>query len=290
MRTWISLAALAAGVALLLAALLHDGAPSLPPVDRVEATGTLAVEGRRFGDPVEGRLDVLVPRERVEPDSVVLDASFAPFALVRPPVVERRTVGPTTLVRYRFLLECLEEACLPRNVGGGLALAPATVRFAARSGRPGAVAVGWPAVGAASWLGGDDAGLLGWRADLDPLPAIGYRLPPRLLALLLAALGLAAAAGAAALLLQPLRAALPERHAPADRRSVLDRALAAVRSAAVGEDTSERRRALDLLARELRQGARRPEAGEARRLAWSQRAPGRGDMEALADRVERSAP
>ena len=229
--TRLSLLALVVGVALLLAALLHENAPSLPSVARVEASATLAVEGRRFGDPVEGRLDVLVPRDRVDPDSVALDAVFAPFVPVRPPAVERWTDGGTTLVRYRFLLECLEEACLPRNVGAGLALAPVTVRFAERSGRPGAVTAGWPAVGAASWLGGDDAGLLGWRADLDPLPALGYRLPPRLLALLLAALALAAAAGAGALLLPPLRRLLPAPPEPIDGRTVLE----AVASAALTE-------------------------------------------------------
>jgi hypothetical protein len=65
---------------------------------------------------------------------------------------------------------------------------------------------------------------------------------------------------------------------------VLDRALAAVRSAAGGEDAAERRRALDLLARELRRGEA---ARDARRLAWSRAAPVRTEMEELADRVER---
>jgi hypothetical protein len=287
-RTRLSLAALAAGAALLLAAALHDGGPSLARVEAVEAAGTLAVEGRRFGDPVVGRLDVLVPNRQVDPESVSLDASFAPFALAAPPVDSRVANGGTTLVRYRFVLECLEEACLPRNVGDGLVLAPATVRFTERSGRPGSVTAGWPQVGAASWLGGDQGGLLGWRADLDPLPAFDYRLPPRLLALLLAVLA-AATAATSFLLLRPwARGALPRPRAAGDGRSVLERALAAVRSAAGGDDPSERRRALDLLARELRQDARRQEARDARRLAWSRRAPRRTDMEELADRVERA--
>jgi hypothetical protein len=283
-RRALPLAALAAGAALLAAALLHDGGVDLPRVERVEAAGVLEGEGRRFGDPVEGRVDVLVPRAAVDPGSVALEADFAPYALAAPLRAERRTDGPTALVRFRFRLECLEDACLPRHAGAGFSLAPGVVRWAGPGGR-GSALVGWPPVEAGSWLD-EEAGLLGWHTGLEPLPAIGYRLPPRLLAALLALLAVALGAGAAALLLPWARRTLPAAAAPVDRRSVLDRALAAVRTSAGGDDPAERRRALDLLARELRHGARTQEARDARRLAWSRRAPRRGDMEELADRVE----
>jgi hypothetical protein len=284
-RTWLSLAALALGAVLLAAAALHDERPDLPAVDDVRAVAALD-GGGRFGDSVTAGVEVLVPTKGVDPESVRVDAGFAPFALAAQPVVERGDDGATALLRWRFRLECLEHACLPREAGLGLVLPPATVRFVRRTGRAGSVTVGWPQVRTASWLGGDDAGLLGWRAALSPLPAFDYRVPPRPLAVLLGVVAIALAAAGAALLWPALRGAVPHAHAPADRRSVLDRALAAVRSAAGGEDPAERRRALDLLARELRRGARRDEARDARRLAWSRGAPVRTEMEELADRVE----
>lgn len=286
MRTGLSVAALAAGVLLLAAALLHDEPASLPRVGDVRVAAELDEGGGRFGDPVGASVDVLVPTDSVDPASVRVDASFAPFALAAQPAVERSDGGSTTLLRWRYRLECLERACLPREAGLGLVLPPATVRFVSRSGRSGAVTVGWPQIRTASWLGGDDAGLLGWRANLEPLPAFDYRIPPRLLAALLGLAAVALAAAGAALLWPALRRAIPHDPAPADRRSVLDRALAAVRAAAGGNDAAERRRALDLLARELRHGARRDEARVARRLAWSRGAPVQTEMEELADRVE----
>lgn len=287
MSRWLPWAALLAGAALLAAALLGGDDASLPRVEAVEARADLAAEGHRFGDRLEGRVEVLVPERRVDPDTVTLDADFAPYELAAPPAVERAGDGETTLVRYELVLECLSHECLPRSVGdGGLLLAPATIDYAEASGRRGTVSVGWEPVPSGSWLGGDAEELLGWRADLDPLPGVDYRVPPRLLALLLLALALACAAGSLALLLPRLREALPDAPAGADESTVLGRALAAVRSAASEDDPGERRRALDFLARELRARTRRTDARAARRLAWSRRAPQAGDMLQLADRVE----
>jgi hypothetical protein len=284
-RIWLSLAALGLGAILLAAAALHDERPALPAIDDVRAVAALDGAGR-FGDPVTAEVEVLVPTKTVDPESVRVDAGFAPFAIAARPVLERGDDGGTALRRWRFRLECLEHACLPREAGLGLVLPPATVRFVRRTGGAGSVTVGWPQVRPASWLGGDDAGLLGWRAALEPLPAFDYRVPPRLLAVLLGALALGLAGAGAVVVSPAVRRAVPRSQAPVDRRSVLDRALAAVRSAAGGEDPAERRRALDLLARELRRGARRDEARNARRLAWSRGAPVRTEMEELADRVE----
>jgi hypothetical protein len=284
-------AALAVGAALLVAAALdRDGGVTLPQVDAVEARADLAVEGHRFGDAVPGRLDVLVPNDRVDPGTVTLDADFAPYELTRPPRVGRLEDGATTLLRFDFELRCLAHECLPRSTGGGgLLLAPATIRYTGHGGAPASVGAGWETLPAGTWLDDDAAELLAWRTALEPLPALDYRVPPRLLAVLLLALALAAAAGGAALLLPRIRDALPRPRPAGDDRSVLERALAAVRSAAGGGDAAERRRALDFLARELRAGARRGEARAARRLAWSRRSPRPSEMEALADRVEGAA-
>jgi hypothetical protein len=290
-RRLLSWAALAAGAVLLVAAALaRDDGVRLPRVDAVEARADLAGEGRRFGDAVPGRLDVLVPNDRVDPGTVALDADFGSYELVRPPRVDRLEDGATSLVRFDFALRCLTHDCLPRSAGaGGVPLPPATVRYTGPGGEPAGVGVGWETLPAGTWLDDDTAELIAWRAALEPLPALDYRVPPRLLAVVLLALSLAAAAGGAALLLPRIRDALPRPRPAGDDRSVLERALAAVRSAAGGGDAAERRRALDFLARELRAGARRGEARAARRLAWSRRAPRPSEMEALADRVEGAA-
>jgi hypothetical protein len=290
-RRLLSWAALAAGVALLVAAALaRDDGVRLPRVDAVEARGDLVAEGHRFGDALPGRLDVLVPNDRVDPGTVALDADFAPYELVRQPRIARLEDGGTTLVRFDFELRCLVHDCLRRSAGeGGVLLPPATIRYVGPGGEPAGVGAGWETVPAGTWLDDDTAELLTWHTALEPLPALEYRLPPQLLAVVLLALSLAAAAGGAALLVPRIRAALPEPRPAGDDRSVLERALAAVRSAAGGEDAAERRRALDLLARELRAGARRGEARAARRLAWSRRPPRPSEMEALADRVEGAA-
>ena len=288
MRLWLSLAAVALGTALLAGALLlrEDGAPAAA---RVQVAGSLPAGEVPFGDTVPGVVEAVVPRELVDPATVRLEASFAPWSVQGRIHRRRFDSGGTTLVRWTFDLWCVRRGCLPGGRGDGdFSLAPAQVRWIERNGTPRAELVAWPAVSTATRLGPADTGFLGWRAQLNPPPELTYDVPPLLAAgfLVLVALGLLAAG---AILFAPAAAALASAlRRPADAsggRSVLERALAAVRAAAAGDDSAERRRALDLLARELRAGRRRG-AGEARELAWSETLPARGEMEQLADRVE----
>jgi hypothetical protein len=279
-------AALALGLALLLGALLRARDPQLPRVERVEAHASLPTRGVRFGDTVPVRLDVLVPRDRVEPSSVQLNASFEPYKPVGRIAAKRVDDDGTTLLRYRFVLECLRPECLPERDGSPFLLPPALVSFRTTNRAPGGVVVSWPPLPVDSQLGPLELSQLAWRDGASPRPAFDYRLPPRLFALLLGALSVVAAVASARILVPRVAAALPE-HLELDRLSVLERAIAAVRTAARGDDTAERRRSLDLLARELRVGER-DEAPAARRLAWSRSTPARGEMESLVDEVERS--
>jgi hypothetical protein len=278
--------ALVLGLALLVGALERARDPQLPRVERVEAHASLPSHGVRFGDTVPVRLDVLVPRERVEPASVQLNASFTPYKTVGRVVPERVDDAGTTLLRYRFELECLRPECLPERDGSPFLLPPALVSFrtVTRSARQ--VIVSWPPLAVDSQIGPLELSQLAWRDGASPRPAFDYRVPPRVLALFLAALALAAAVGSVRILVPRVAAALPE-HREVDRRSVLERAIAAVRTAARGDDTAERRRSLDLLARELT-AVERGAAPAARRLAWSRTAPARGEMESLVDDVERA--
>jgi hypothetical protein len=278
--------ALTLGLALLVGALLHARDPQLPRVERVEAHASLPTHGPRFGDTVPVRLDVLVPRERVEPSSVRLNASFTPYRPVGRVAADRVDDAGTTLLRYRFELECLRPDCLPPRDGSPFLLPPALLSFQTTNRAAGQVVVSWPPLAVGSQLKPLELSQLAWRDGASPRPGFDYRLPPRLLALLLGALSVAAAVASARILVPRVAAALPE-HRELDRRSVLERAIAAVRTAARGEDTAERRRSLDLLARELRAG-KHDEAPAARRLAWSRNTPARGEMDRLVDDVERT--
>jgi hypothetical protein len=284
-RTVLSLLSLAAGVALLAVAVSERERVTLPAVAQVAASGRLD-GGERFGDPVRGQLDVLVPLAAADPAAVRWSPSFAPFRLAGPVRVRRWDDGRTTLVRYEFSLECLAAACLPSRSGESILLPPAVVRV---PGKPPA-RVAWPALAGASRQPAWTRRELAWRSGLGTLPPIGTHLAPRLLAAGLLAAALLAAAASVALLAPGLLAVLPRRAGGRDTSTVLDRALAAVRSAAGVDDVAERRRALDLLARELWASARPAEGRTARRLAWSRANPGAGEMEQLVDQVERTRP
>jgi hypothetical protein len=283
----LSVVALALGATLIAAALLHGDDPGLPSVQDVEVSGGPERVVHGFGDRVPVVLDVLVPGAAVDPASVRLEPGFAPYEVAGRVGRSRVDDGATSLVRFRFALDCLEHACLPGEAGGGLLPAPASIRFTRANGAPGSVSVLLPQL-LPRTQGEPAAGLLAWRADVRPPEELTFRAPPRLVAGALGGLAVLALAGALVVLVPRAVRALPGPRPPIDRRSVLDRALAAVRTAAAAGDSSERRRALDLLARELRSGARRTESREARRLAWSRHSPAAAEMEELADRVERA--
>jgi hypothetical protein len=277
-------AVLAVGLAILLTRGEAERAEP-PPVTSLRASAVLAATGHRFGDSVRARVDVLVPRRSIDPGGVRLEPFFAPFELVGSIHVERHDGDGTTLLRHTATLRCLARACLP-IADTPLRLADGAVRFRRLDGTPGVARFAWQPVPSRSRLGRLDENLLAWRDGTRPLPVWDYRVPPRVLGLLGAALALVCGLAAAGLLAGALSRLVPERR-PVDRRSLLERALAAVRRAAASDDTNERRRALDLLARELRAGARR-EARAARRLAWSRQTPRGIEMEQLVDSVERS--
>jgi hypothetical protein len=284
----ISLAAVAvAGAVLLVLIVLREdsGRADVPAVTRVEVRASLSAPEHRFGEPVDVRLDVLVPRNTVDVDSVRLDAPLTPFERVGPFRVQRFDGSKATLVRFGATLRCLARACVP-IADTPLRIPDVAVRFRRMDGRTGVAHGVWPPVPSRSRLGGPADNLLAWHDGLQSLPALDYRVAPRVLAVLAGGIALACALAAALALAPPVGRLLPKRR-DSDRRTLLERALAAVRRAAASGDTAERRRALDLLARELRAGARGREARVARRLAWSRRRPEGDEMQRLVDSVER---
>ena len=262
--------------------LLLTSSTPLPRVTHVEAQPVLPGGEHRFGDLIEGRLDILVPLDTVDPRAVSTTVDFAPYRLVGRVRVERLRAGATGRVRYRFALDCLEsDACVPRQDRAGFTFAPSRVRYETRAGATRYLTVRWPILPVRPRPRRDL--FTPWEDGLRPLPAPGYRAPPHVVAVLAALLSLLALGGAAALLRPLLRRPSSPGERPA---TALEWALAAVRAAAARRDVDERRRALDLLSRAALAVEERRSA-EARRLAWSQAVPHRRAMNELADRVER---
>ena len=110
-------------------------------------------------------------------------------------------------------------------------------------------------------------------------PPISYTIRPSVLRAILLAAALVLVAVAVIVAWPLLRRLVPE---PRDDRTPLQRALDLVRSS-LARSPSDRRRALDLLARAV---GREPAADEALELAWSRPEPEPRRVEQLVERVE----
>lgn len=272
------------GTALLVVGAFRNTPGLLPRVTHVEAQPVFAGGEHRFGDLIEGRLDVLVPLGSVDPGTVSATVDVAPYRLVGRVHVDRLRTGLTERVRFRFAIDCLEsDACVPRQDRSGFTFGRSRLRYETRAGVARRVEVRWPILRVRPRARRDI--FTPWEDGIQPLRAPGYRVSPSLAAALLALLSVLSL-GAAVALVRPVVGA---SGSPRRQTSTLERALASVRAAAARRDVDERRRALDLLARAVRASAARPSgsrSAEARRLAWSQTTPQSKAMNELADRVE----
>jgi hypothetical protein len=284
-------AVLLAALAGLLAWRAWDSQPG-PVLGDEPITGTALLEPEQhlFGDAVRARLELVVDRNRIDPDSVEVGANFASYRELRPLERKRTDSGPITMLRYDFLVACLTAACLPKE-GGRVDFGAVAVEYTPRGDPvPQTASVEWPPLRAAGRIDPDRLEQAALRAELRDLTPPSYRISPKaveLVALLLAVL-FAAAAAILALRFVPLdRIAARLGARRADRRTPLERALAQVRDAITRDRPAEGRRALDRLAAELR-AAENPElAGDASRLAWSKGAPGDARVRPLSNDVER---
>ncbi len=227
-------------------------------------------------------------RRQLDPDTVRLEADFAPFSLVGRPRESRSDSGQTTSIDARYTLQCLVEACLPKP--GGIVLPKLLVHTRPSSDQQVTYNHSWPRVDVVSRV--DSAAAATdpppWRQQVA-LPAVSYRLAPGSLATALTLAAVLLALGAFALLGRELarrRRRLVDR---ARYRSALARALDLARaSTARGPD--DRRKALALLARVLAfdpNGGRRL-APSAARLAWGRTEPSAAGLEKLVDEIERT--
>jgi hypothetical protein len=279
----LAVAVAAAAAVLLVPVLAGRGGGSRPPTALTVAT-TLAPRAHLFGDRVGARVNVALDPRRIDPRSLAIETSFAPYVTVGEP----RIVREPTSVRLEATLVCLARACVTKAPQRALTFPPARVRFRDRSGRAYSVQASWPPLLAASRLTPADV--------LRPQVRVDGELPPVSTAVDPTAAGWALAATAAALLLaaggalarrlrlrpQPVSAEPVAREVPA-----LVLALARVERLA-DESDSARRSALDRLARELDRAGLALLARGARALAWSTPAPSAEPMQHLSADVQKA--
>lgn len=286
---WLVLgAAVAAGVA--VAAFLVVRGPSQPSAEEalqfrgrsIRVDTDIRPRLHAFGEPITAEVVAVFNRALVRPNSVRVNADFDPYVLVAPEHRSREDEGELTRVTYRFWLQCATRQCLPgepkRTIEfeqAGLAYTLVDPDFLGLSG--GARTVGtlsWPPVEVASRLGPTSTQDVSWRAETATLPPPAYRFDPTLATIVLLG-GAGGLVALAALLLSPFAPrrtlALAEDLAEGEL-SPLERALLLLETSMNGA-VADRRRALELLARELAAHGEHELSARARALAWSKRPP-----------------
>jgi hypothetical protein len=272
-----------AAVALMAGVLLvrndHGGRSTGEPV---VAQATISPELPAFGDRLTADLRIRVDRRRVNPRSVRVDARFAPYRPLGLPRRDERGSGHSTTLHYRYLLDCLDRACLP----GGKVFSFRRARVVYRGGQ---VSATWPQFLVVARTQPEDLKQPQMRDGLSPLPRVSYRMSPAHLELALGGAALLLVLAAAGLVTgtrsRPVAAATPEANGSL---SPLEAALALVRQAAAVGDPVMQRKALERLASELRRARLTRLARVARRLAWSEPLPHSKTTDALADEVLRA--
>ena len=89
------------------------GSPGSPP-SAIQARSALLPGVVLFGDTLTARLDVILDRSKVDPGSVRVQASFAPWKAVAPPKQVRRDgSASSTYIGKTYILRCLEAELQP---------------------------------------------------------------------------------------------------------------------------------------------------------------------------------
>jgi hypothetical protein len=280
----ITVAAVAAvAVAVTGVLLLGRAAPvhGVRPATALVVRASFDPPAAQFGDRVVARVVVLADRSVLDTSKLHVTEDVAPLTTLGPARVSRTTRGRLLVVSYELPTVCVTERCLAKR----LRLPAARADAPRRSGGILRAETAWPVLEMRGRVTAADLAKSPppLRGDTSA-PSVTYRIAPATLsflldlaAALLAAAGVSVAAWQAAILLRRKRA--PET------RDELERALALVREAET-RPPEDRRRAVGLLARLLRQRDERL-AGDAGDLAWSEPKPAPDELAALAERVVR---
>jgi len=278
-------------------------AASLPRGQVLAAAANIEPQSLLFGAPVHVTIDAVVDRRQLDPSRVHLDANWTPYQPVAPLIRATTDVGPYTRLHWALDLHCTIVDCVPQ--AGSIArqtFQPTTVRYSghAKNGSvPDPVAITWPQISAVSRLDPIDIerraviGRIGpagqirailppWRVSTSNLAPVTYSIAPGTLFWSALAVALVLVL-AAAFLLRPL---LPGFDWVPRRRQLtrLERAVVAVERARGGA-AAEERKALELLAAELRKTGSGGLAWTATELAWSPTDPPAEKTGALTESV-----
>jgi hypothetical protein len=245
------------------------GASAEPALHAVASLQPAAV---LFGDAVTAEIEVDYDPRTVEPSSIRIQPSFAPYIAGAAPTVQHLHAGA---VRFRYSLLCVTDGCLPAKDARMLQLHAFTVSALAGA-RSLTATARWPVLRISSRLAAADLnGRIRFRHPTTP-PSPGYRVAPGALAAgLIAGAALCALLAAALVGLQ-----LARRAARVRMLTPLELAIAYVRESAARTDP-DRRRALALLA-EAVDGELATAADE---TAWSKPPPTPAGATELADRA-----
>ncbi len=275
-----------------------DSTPASTAGSAIEARAVLSPRNVLFGDTVRAVVEVTLDRERVDPNSVRVQADFTPWQPVAPAERAREDGKTTTYLQVTYVLRCLVPSCLSTDVIATQDFTDARVGYTSR-GTPGGgdqvvVPVAWPQLLVGSRYLEQTQGSATvqgqLRADLVSLPRVTYRLAPSLLlVLILAATCLFAIAGGALVYLELRRSASGADPAaggpPEPVLTPLERALLLLESPTRANGGADGRRALELVAASLLERGELTLAQAARALAWSEPVPGLEETGGLAVRA-----
>jgi hypothetical protein len=244
------------------------------PQQAVSGQTALSRSATLFADPLRASVRLLVDRSRVDPARIGFTTSFAPYVRVGLAHVARHDTGPVTQLVYSTELICLTNTCLSQTPGDAVRMQfpPVEVFYTPKSGGRQTLKLGWPALEVGSRTspvdvnGADPFVAPSWRATTAPA-AVTYAVSPHLLrTLLLVAAGLLFGLAAFALLRFVQIGKLRFRIL-----TPLERAVVLVERS--HEGSPEKRKALELLSRELARSGEPELALVARELAWAEPAP-----------------
>jgi hypothetical protein len=273
--TAIVLAAAAVAAVLVLLLAHRSSSPAAEPTAPVAVRAAFDQRVAQFGDPVTSRVVVTLDRNAVQPGSLRVTSSVAPFTPLAAATTTRTSSGALETVTITQRLACLTAPCLTRR----LTLPRVHAVVASRSGGNATATTAWRVPTFRSRVDAKDLARATphFAVDTSP-PAASYRVSPSTAATVLEIVAALAAAGAAALIALQL---LGRRHARTEEVDELTRALRLVREAEQ-RPAPDRRRALGLLARLLHGDL----GANANDLAWSAPAPEPPAVDALVSRVE----
>ncbi len=168
-----------------------DSTPSTALDRPLVANAMITPQQHLFADAVHARVEVVLDRGSVDPDSVKILSNFAPYRALQKRQVTRNDVGRMTRLRFDYTLACMTAKCLPKKTGR-VDFGIATVEYQQRgSSTPASATIDWQPLRVAGRIapGRLWQGLL--RAEYRDLPSATYRVGPgwvEFLALVLAAL------------------------------------------------------------------------------------------------------